>query len=60
MYIPPEVKRRIWIACGIAPFVLPGWRGELVPVPHDAILDASARYPADEVWARHDPGTGLA
>ena len=50
MYISPEAKKWIWIACGIAPFVMPGWRGELVPVQHDAILVESARHAAGDVF----------
>ncbi len=49
VYVPPEWKKRFWIAAVVVPLLLPGWRGELVPVPHaEIILDAS-RYDAADV-----------
>lgn len=50
MYIEPAVKRRIWIGLAVLPLLLPGWRGELVPVPHDTILLESGRHEAGEVF----------
>jgi hypothetical protein len=44
------VKRRILVACGVAPFLLPGWRGDLVPVAHDEIIVAASKYDASEVF----------
>lgn len=56
MYLPPEWKRRLWIAAGVLPFALPGWRGELVPVPHEEIILDAARYDADDVKSASRPG----
>jgi len=39
----------MWIAAGVAPFLLPGWRGELVPVPHEEIILDAARFDAGDV-----------
>lgn len=56
MYVPPEVKRRIRIACLVVPFVLPGWRGDLVPVPNDQVILASAQFDAGDVFGTSRPG----
>ena len=56
MYVPPEWKKRFWIGCAIAPFVLPGWSGKLVPVDHDEILIASAKFDAGEVFGASRSG----
>ncbi len=49
MYVPPEWKRRFWISAAVAPFLVPGWRGTLVPVPHEEIILDAATYDAGEV-----------
>ncbi len=50
MYLSPRAKRALLISGAALPFVLPGWRGELVPVDHDEILAQAARYDAGEVF----------
>jgi hypothetical protein len=56
VYVPPAVKRRILIACGILPVLLPGWGGDLVPVPHEEIIVEAAKHDADEVFGASRPG----
>jgi hypothetical protein len=51
VYISPQVKRRFWISLAVAPFLVPGWRGELVPVSsHDDIIRKASGYDAGEVF----------
>jgi hypothetical protein len=49
VYVSPETKKRLWIAAAVAPFLLPGWRGDLHPVPHEEILIESRKFDADDV-----------
>lgn len=49
MYLSHSVKRRVWIACAVAPVVLPGWSGVLVPVSGDERIVEAGKYAADEV-----------
>jgi hypothetical protein len=50
VYLSPRAKRILLISGAALPFALPGWRGELVPVEHDAILADAARYDAGDVF----------
>jgi hypothetical protein len=43
MYVPPEVRRRLWLVPVGLVLVLPGWSGRLVPVDHEEILQHSRR-----------------
>jgi hypothetical protein len=56
VYVSPRWKKRLWIAAAAALFLLPGWQGRLVPVPHEEILLESARHDADEVFGVSRPG----
>jgi hypothetical protein len=50
VYVSPEWKKRLWIGAAVVPFLLPGWRGELVPVPHEEVLLAAKARDADDVF----------
>ncbi len=50
MYVPRSVKRRLWILPAAVLVLSPGWRGELVPVPHEEVLLKAAEFDADEVF----------
>jgi hypothetical protein len=50
VHLSPGNRKRLWIALCVAPLLVPGWRGVLVPVGHDEILRESARHAADDVF----------
>lgn len=56
MYLSPRAKRVLLISCLALPFAMPGWRGELVPVDHAAILADAATYDAGDVFGVSLPG----
>ena len=56
MYLSPRAKRVLWISCAALPFLLPGWRGELVPVAQEQILREAARHDAGDVFGVTLPG----
>jgi len=56
VYVAPEWKKRFWIAAFVVPLLLPGWRGELVPVPHEEVILDASKYDADDVIPATRPG----
>lgn len=48
MHLSPRARMSLWVFVVVAPFLLPGWSGRLVPTQHDAILRA-ARQRSTEV-----------
>jgi hypothetical protein len=50
VYVTPEWKSRAWILPLAVLALAPGWRGDLVPVPHEEILTEAKRCdPADVI-----------
>ena len=50
MYLSPTLKRRLWLVPVAMLVLAPGWRADLVPVPHEEILRRSAECDADDVF----------